>query len=442
MKKGPSFKTMIIGLIVFGIGVVAAIPSKIVADQKYETDLSEAEDSLVWIYSEMSSSVLDYKGSWSGTGFAVGKPGEDVTYIVTNAHVIEQAYAWPLGQDDPFYSEATQRKSFDSLLKDYGMTINDLDIKTKIRVYYSEDSYDYDEPEIVYYSGPSEYDIAILKLDTPTDQVKPLLIRDSSGTSFKEGVVTMGFPDTFISDTNINAFEHDVDDIVVTECNILKFENKRGRKYRHMKLFNYYDNVEAYGPVFDLDGNVIGITTIIEGSSPLANQYDTEKNYALPSEELISILKAEKIEYTMTGPKYPEAQTFVFYSIFACVAGITMFIIAFIVYSIHKKRDPGTAVAVADASQTPIASVQNPVANNGVIVSSADTSNQISSSQETKPVAVSVASNNSTANNDQNNVYRRYNEFLITDKSITYKNIEYPYSSICNLVLLWNCECY
>lgn len=475
MKKGPSFTTMIIGLIVFGIGVVATIPSQKAASQKYETDLSNAKDSLVWVYSEMSTSALDYKGSWSGTGFAVGKFGEDVTYVVTNAHVIEQAYAWPLGKDDPFDLEKKERISLDSLLNEYGMTIKDLDMKTKIRVYYSEDNNDYDEPEIVYYSGPSEYDIAILKLDTPSDKIKPVLFRNPSTVlsdrstymaSYMGNKVAMGYLDSFISDTNINAYNHAVDDIIVTELDARSFENLTTRDYANINLNDYLDSSEVYGPVFDENGNVAGITTNVE-----LNWFYSQKKYVLPSEKLVEILEAEKIDYTMTGPKYPEAQTYVLYSLFACIVGLVMFAIAFIVYSIHKKRDPGTAVAVVDASQTftvpvqnssiddtyvssyeaynqiqteqeskpVVTSVQSTVEKNNTYTSSYEEFNQIHPTQESKPVAVSVVSNSGTVSYDQNNAYRRrYNEFIITDKSITYKNIEYPYSSICNLVLLWN----
>ena len=226
MKKGPSFKTMIIGLIVFGIGAVAAIPSAIIASKKYETNLSEAEDSLVWVYSELSTPVLEYEGSWSGTGFAVGVPGEDVKYIITNGHVIEQAYAWSQGEDDPFDLEKTKGISLNKLLDEYGMNLSDMKMKSSIRVYFSDDEDDYDEPEVIYYSGPSDRDIAILKLDKPTSNVKPILINTTYGTRYNEEVVSIGFPDVFKNDLNVSGFSHDNDDIIVTECNIIKFENK------------------------------------------------------------------------------------------------------------------------------------------------------------------------------------------------------------------------
>ena len=75
-----------------------------------------------------------------GTGFAIGNPGEPVEYIVTNGHVVQKAYEYP--RIDP-------------------------SISGKVYVYYSAAENDYVQAQVVYYSSPSEKDIAILKLPSP-----------------------------------------------------------------------------------------------------------------------------------------------------------------------------------------------------------------------------------------------------------------------------------
>ena len=94
--------------------------------------------------------VQDSQGntaSGMGTGFAIGNPGEPVEYIVTNGHVVQMAYEYP--RIDP-------------------------SISGKVQVYYSAAENDYVQAQVVYYSSPSEKDIAILKLPSPTDKRESL----------------------------------------------------------------------------------------------------------------------------------------------------------------------------------------------------------------------------------------------------------------------------
>ena len=57
-------------------------------------DPYEARNSVVMVYSYLQLTDGQSAGAM-GTGFAIGKPGEPVEYIVTNGHVVEYGYVGP-----------------------------------------------------------------------------------------------------------------------------------------------------------------------------------------------------------------------------------------------------------------------------------------------------------------------------------------------------------
>ena len=57
-------------------------------------DPYEARNSIVLVYATVYDTAGNSESGW-GTGWAIGKPGEPVEYIVTNGHVIEKAYTYP-----------------------------------------------------------------------------------------------------------------------------------------------------------------------------------------------------------------------------------------------------------------------------------------------------------------------------------------------------------
>ena len=111
----------------------------------------EARNSVVLV----AATVADDQGNTSmgwGTGWAIGKPGKPVEYIVTNGHVVEQAYTYP-----QLYTN----------------------VQGQIQVVFNAAENDFVIPEVVYYSAPQEKDIAILRLPTPTEKRIPLQLRPS-----------------------------------------------------------------------------------------------------------------------------------------------------------------------------------------------------------------------------------------------------------------------
>ena len=100
---------------------------------------------------------FDADGQWfsfgHGTGFFVGTPGEEPQYLITNHHVIDAFTEYGSG-------ELVNLETDDISLTG----------RAKIRVYY--DSSTYDEAYLV--DSNEIKDIALLKLDQPTEERIPL----------------------------------------------------------------------------------------------------------------------------------------------------------------------------------------------------------------------------------------------------------------------------
>lgn len=358
--KGKFPVLKLIGIIVAVIGIALTIVGAIVGNKKYTIKPSDARNSVVWIRESLTVPeplATDLKmGSknermWSGTGWAIGTPGNKVRYIVTNGHVIEQAYAWPKGEDDPFDVEASNKFTLDEYLqKKYGMSVKDLKMKSEIRVYFDKD--DYVVPEVVYYSGPSEKDLAILKLDESTSKRTALLIRDSDKVEVGEEVTALGFPGVSEKVQDQDTISHDIDDVTVTKGIISKRVKPNGREYDTFQMDVAINHGNSGGPLVDKDGYVVGINT-------LGNAGDSNMNYAIVSNELTSILEDNKIDYKSTALASPGFMAFVIIGIVIICGGAVMIFIP-----TGKKKTPAAVVAGAQAGVNPYgASVPQPGVN-------------------------------------------------------------------------------
>lgn len=103
-----------------------------------------------------------------GTGFAIGKPGELVEYIVTNGHVVEYGYIGPKAYQGQVYSAGVQ-------------------------VYFSVAENDYVTAEVVYYSPSNEKDIAIIRLPSKTDKRTAISIKDAVAVAIGDTAYALGY---------------------------------------------------------------------------------------------------------------------------------------------------------------------------------------------------------------------------------------------------------
>ena len=355
--KGKFPVLKLIGIIVAVAGIALTIVGAIFGRQNYRINPSDARNSVVWIRESLlipEPLASEFKVSsnpermWSGTGWAIGAPGQEVRYIITNGHVVEQAYAWPKGEDDPFDIEASKGFTLDDYLqKKYGTTVKELRMKHEIRVYFSKD--DYVVPEVVYYSGPSEKDIAILKLDDPTDKRKPLLIRNSDGVNVGEEVMALGYPGVSDKVQDQDTISHDVDDVTVTKGIISKKMKPQGRDYDAFQMDVAINGGNSGGPLVDKDGYVVGINT-------LGNAADKNMNYAIVSKEVMDILEEEGISFQGVTKQTSPLIALLFAGIALIIGGVVMIIIP------TGKKAPAAGMPVQQGAGVPAAQGTNPYA--------------------------------------------------------------------------------
>ena len=145
--------------------------------------------------------VMNY---WRGTGFFVGTPGEDPEYIVTNCHVVD-----------------------DFILAGKALGGGELHVL-----------FDQDEEEEAYLVDYDvEKDIAVLRLEEPTDKRSALQMREVEDTMLGDEVYAVGYP--LAADMTVQAVNSfSPDDATVTAGSIgrLLTESGTGRRLIHHAL--------------------------------------------------------------------------------------------------------------------------------------------------------------------------------------------------------------
>lgn len=152
-----------------------------------------------------------------GSGFAIGKQGEPINYIITNYHVVA---------DNP---------------EGVGILIGRSNI-LPLEVIFSDPVIDY----------------VILKASTPIHNRKPLALQTSENVKDGQAVYALGFPGDSLNFTDY--LEANPDDVTAFNGNISKFTTLNGVKfYQHSVPIS---PGSSGGPLLDATGSVIGINTL------------------------------------------------------------------------------------------------------------------------------------------------------------------------------------
>lgn len=269
MEAKKSSGKQVVAILLLVIGLAAGVFGVLGLVGGGGMDPYEARNGVVMI-GVIAQDSQGNTASGMGTGFAIGNPGEPVEYIVTNGHVVQKAYEYP--RIDP-------------------------SISGKVQVYYSAAENDYVQAQVVYYSSPSEKDIAILKLPSPTDKRVPLKLRESDSVSTGETAYALGFPADSAYRQNFATFG--LDDITMTRGIISKRLNPVNVTYEAFQMDVSIAGGNSGGPLVDENGNVIGINTL--GATDPQTGVPLGMNYAIIVDELTKILDGEQLEYTMAG---------------------------------------------------------------------------------------------------------------------------------------------
>lgn len=269
MEAKKTSSKQVVAILLLVIGLIAGVFGVLGLVGGGGTDPYEARKSVVMVYSYLQLTDGQSAGAM-GTGFAIGKPGEPVEYIVTNGHVVEYGYMGP-----KVYAEQVSSAG--------------------VQVYFSAAENDFVAGQVVYYSGFNEKDIAIIKLPSATDKRTALRLRSSSDVKVGETVYALGYPGTATVGQDFKTF--DQDDITLTKGVISKKMTPSFSTYDAFQMDTYISGGNSGGPLVDENGFVVGINSAgIEASG-----IDIGMNYAIVADELIKILDSERIEYTMAG---------------------------------------------------------------------------------------------------------------------------------------------
>lgn len=214
----------------------------------------------------------------SGTGFFVGKQGEDPGYLITNQHVV-----------DSF--ENLGKGARVSVPMDDGSIIG----KALIKVFY--DSNDSEEAYVV--ESDSVKDVAVLKLASPTTKRVPLKICEPVEEMKGTQIYAIGYPgvvDRQISSTT--RWGKGDASVVSGVLGNLYTESGTGINKIQVDMNITYGN--SGGPVINSDGYAIGIATggYMEQSINASGQLETEYvKYATSISEAVAILNKNGIAY-------------------------------------------------------------------------------------------------------------------------------------------------
>lgn len=194
-----------------------------------------------------------------GTGFGVGRSGEDAQIFVTNNHVISDK----------------QYKPYD-------------------QVYIFVDNADfYDESSVVpcriLYADP-QVDLAIIQAEAPIPGVGTLPLRSAKEIKTGDDVYALGFP--AIADELADSNHYTVDDITVTDGIVSRRLQIGGVDYMaHTAKINHGN---SGGPLIDTAGNVVGINTL--GIADVENA--DLRCYAFDIDYAMDVLEQLELPYT------------------------------------------------------------------------------------------------------------------------------------------------
>lgn len=212
-----------------------------------------------------------YDGGW-GTGFFVGKAGQDPVNLVTNHHVIETFIDYGSGE--------LMRVPVDG-----GYIVG----RAKIFVYYN--SNDFEEAYLVDYDDVK--DIALLKLAAPTGKRVPLPIQTPVDSMVGSNVYALGFPglsDNIFADATTTWGKSDC---TVTKGTISRLFRTSGTGVAYIQTDLEIRPGNSGGPLVTEDNVVVGINT-----KRYTDDNGDQARYSISIEEVIPMLNRNGVPYT------------------------------------------------------------------------------------------------------------------------------------------------
>ncbi len=229
------------------------------------------------------STVLDVEGTVAGsfgygTGFFVGENGKAPEYLITNHHVVEDFLENGAGQL---------------------MQIEDEDqvYNARVHVFVFFDSSSYVQAQVVDYSASA--DLALLRLENPTDQRVPLTLCAPTIDMVGSPVYAIGFPGLSDNEFAGPTSQWGADDVTITTGTISRLFTESGTMARRIQTDATISSGNSGGPLVNAQGQAVGVNYL---SVTSVSQQTVDKiYYAVNIEEAITLLDRNGVDYMLAG---------------------------------------------------------------------------------------------------------------------------------------------
>lgn len=240
-----------------------------------DTAGAEGRKSAVVVALFMEDENGDIEGLSRGTGFFIGKSGENPKYLLTNYHVIETFVEYGNG-------------NWKTLVDKDGDEIGG--VKMHTRVYFNSDEY----VEAYPVASDENQDVAVLKLDAATDKRQPLKLRVPDESMVGESLYCVGYPG--IADAIESTSSWSETDSVITKGTLGRLVTTTGSGTKWIQTGDTdFTHGNSGGPMIVDSGAAVGI----------ARGYLSEKDssyevrYAVSMEAVLPLLDKNSVPYEL-----------------------------------------------------------------------------------------------------------------------------------------------
>lgn len=272
-----------------------------------------------------------------GSGFFVGKEGQDPQYIVTNMHVIDDYVA---ADEGGFYYTYWTTDSD-------GYYVFLTASSCELRVYYSAD--DYDIAYVDCYGDVDKLDLAVLRLREPTNKRKPLKLADVSEDLVGDTVYTVGYPgnaDNSLSD----ASKYGIEDATIHKGSVSRIVMNEGKGVERISTDATIQHGNSGGPLVTENNLVIGVNTdaFLQKKSEVNVEVDY---YAISANDVMRFLDKNNIYYEKGSSANGGSAVIIIICVVVAAAVIAA-VVFFILRKKQPKADPNKKSAAPTAENT------------------------------------------------------------------------------------------